>query len=573
MEHDTRKLAYHHRGGDQPLIGGTLDAFVRSVAQRFPSHDAVVSIDQRRRVTYAELDAEVERTARGLLALGLERGDRLGLWSTDNLEWVVVQLATARIGVILVNINPAWRSAELEHALRAARVRTLVLIPSFRSSHYADIVRSVCPEADTASPATFAPAAFPELRHLVIYDPDDVDGTVRPAPAFTCWSELIDAGTTVPDDATTRRAAMLDADDPINIQFTSGTTGFPKPVMLTHHGILNNAFSVAEAMHFTEADRLCVPVPFYHCFGMVVSTLACLTHGAAIVIPAPHFDAGATLAAIASESCTAVHGVPAMFAAELDRPDFATYDLSSLRTGIMGGAPCPPALVRRVMGDMGCREILIAYGQTEASPVTHLTHPDDTIERRTETVGTNLPHQEVKIIDPERGDLCRTGEPGEICFRGYHVMRGYFELPVETRDAVDDAGWLHSGDLGTMDADGTLRITGRLKDMIIRGGENIYPAEIEATLVTHPDVAEIAVFGVPDPARGEAVAAWIRLRNGATPDEDTVRDFARERMAHFKVPEHIRFVDEFPRTVTGKIQKFRMRDEEAALREAEATPV
>jgi fatty-acyl-CoA synthase len=355
------------------------------------------------------------------------------------------------------------------------------------------------------------------------------------------------------------RAVSLDPDDPINIQFTSGTTGLPKAVLLTHHNILNNGYFIGRVMDFSPEDRLCVPVPFYHCFGMVVSNLACLTHGAAIVIPAPHFEAGATLSAIQDERCTAVHGVPTMFIAELERPDFQVYDLSSLRTGIMAGAPCPPELVRRVMEVMGCRDILIGYGQTETSPVTHLTRPGDPIQKRVRTVGTNLPHQEVKVVDTATGRTLPIGESGEICFRGYHVMRGYYGQAEATAEVLDRAGWLHSGDLGALDEDGYLAITGRLKDMIIRGGENIYPAEIEAFYYEYPEVAEVAVFGVPDPKMGEEVGAWIRLREGAEADADQLKDYARSQIAHYKVPRYLWIVGEFPMTATGKIQKFRIR--------------
>ncbi len=556
-------LSYVHRGGDAPLLGSDVDGFFREVAARHAEREAVVSVAQGLRVTYGELDALVEEAARGLVGLGVEAGDRVGIWATDNAQWIVVQLATARIGAVLVNINPAYRTAELRHALRLARVQVLLLIPAFRSSRYPEMVLEACPEAARLDPKAFAarPASdLPDLRRLVVYDPDDIEAAARPARSFLTWSEMIAAGAAVPAQQIDDRRRSLDRDDPINIQFTSGTTGFPKAVVLTHHNILNNGWFIGRTMGFGPEDRLCVPVPFYHCFGMVVSNLACLTHGAAIVIPAPHFEAGATLAAIQAERCTALHGVPTMFIAELERPDFADYDLSSLRAGIMAGAPCPPDLVRRVIEEMGCREILIGYGETEASPVTHLTRPDDSFERRTKTVGINLPHQEVKVIDTRTGATVPVGETGEVCFRGYHVMRGYFEQPQATAEAIDEAGWLHSGDLGVMDSDGYLSITGRLKDMIIRGGENIYPAEIEAFYHGHPKVAEAAVFGVPDPRMGEEVGAWIRLHQGARADPEELIAYARGRIAHYKVPRYLWIVDEFPMTVTGKIQKFRIRE-------------
>jgi fatty-acyl-CoA synthase len=552
--------SYFHSGGETPLLGRTIGAQLEDVCARHADREAVVSIPQGVRVTYGELLARSGDVARGLIALGVGKGDRVGIWSTDNLEWVLLQLATAQVGAVLVNVNPAYRATELEHALRLARVQVLVLIPSFRRSDYVAMVVELCPESLRAGPEAFSAKRLPELRRLVVYNPGDPPGTIRPAPACTTWPELLELARRVGDAPLRAREAALDPDDPINIQFTSGTTGFPKAVVLTHHNILNNGFFVGEAMGLTDRDRVCVPVPFYHCFGMVVSNLACLTHGSTIVIPAPHFEAGATLAAIQQERCTAVHGVPTMFIEELERPDFRSFDLTSLRTGIMAGAPCPPQLLRRVMEEMGCREILVGYGQTEASPVTHLTRPGDHPQRRIETVGINLPHQEVKVVDPRSGATVPAGEQGEVCFRGYHVMRGYYGQEQATREAIDEAGWLHSGDLGVMDGDGYLRITGRLRDMIIRGGENIYPAEIEAFYYEHPKVAQIAVFGVPDEVMGEEVAAWVRLHEGTTTRPQELREWARERIAYYKVPRYIWIVDEFPTTVTGKIQKFRMRE-------------
>ncbi|MDH3592768.1 MAG: AMP-binding protein, partial [Planctomycetota bacterium] len=440
-----------------------------------------------------------------------------------------------------------------------ARVEGLVLIPSFRSSKYVEMVRLLVPELDREGP--IESAGLPDLRWVAVVDPDAPDDTTRPAPGFLVWNDLLDAGRDLGEDALARRAERLDADDPVNIQFTSGTTGAPKAVVLTHHGILNNALAIGEVMKFTAEDRLCVPVPFYHCFGMVVSNLASLVHGATIVIPSPHFEAGAVLHAIARERCTAVHGVPTMFVAELERPDFDDYDLGSLRTGIMAGAPCPPELVRQVIDRMGCREILVAYGMTEASPVTHCTRSDDDFDKRVLTVGTNLPHQEVKIVDPETGAKVPIGAKGEVCFRGYHRMREYLGDEAATRETIDEAGWLHSGDIGVLAADGYLSITGRLKNMIIRGGENIYPAEIESALYRHECVADAAVFGVPDARMGEEIAAWIRLREGAETSADDLRAFAKDALAHFKIPRYIWFVDDFPMTVSGKIQKFRLREQ------------
>ncbi len=540
--------SYLHRGGSTPLIGETIDAFLRGVTRRFAEREALVSIHQGIRLTYAALDRQVERLAKGLMAIGIAKGDRVGIWATDNAEWVMLQLATARMGAVLVNVNPAYRTGELEYALRYAKVQTLFLVPSFRTSDYPRMLKEVWPSD-----------RVPQLAKAVVYDPAGADSTRAPE-GFLAWQDVLAAGASVSDDALRERSASLDPDDPINIQFTSGTTGFPKGVVLTHHNILNNGFFVGEAMRLTERDRLCVPVPFYHCFGMVVSSLACLTHGAALVIPAPHFEAGAILAAVEREKCTVLHGVPTMFVQELEHPDFRKRDLRSLRTGIMAGAPCPPELVRRVIEEMEIREILIGYGQTEASPVTHSTRPDDSFERRVNTVGTNLDHQEVKVVDVATGRVLPVGGQGEVCFRGYHVMRGYFEQAEATRKTIDEAGWLHSGDLGVMDDQGYVRITGRIKDMIARGGEKIFPAEIEAFYFGHPKIADIAVFGVPDRVMGEEVAAWIKLREGARAEPEEFREYARGRIAHYKIPKHVWIVADFPMTVTGKIQKFRMRE-------------
>lgn len=560
--------SYAHTGGLVPLLGSTIDEHFRAVAERFASREAIVSVMQDQRLTYAQLDRAVQRVARALMGIGVARGDRVGIWATDNLEWVLLQLATARIGAVLVNINPAYRIEELRHAMRLAQVNCVFLMPSFRSSRYVEMLRELVPEAEGVEPLQMHAHLLPHLRRVVVYDPMHLERRERWVRGFMTWAEFLDAAESVNDALLDRRAALLDADDPVNIQFTSGTTGFPKAVVLSHHNILNNAYFTGEAMGFTEQDRLCVPLPFYHCFGMVVSNLLCLARGACIVIPSDHFEPGAALRAIQDERCTAVHGVPTMFLAELDHPEFETFDLSSLRTGIMAGAPCPPELMRRVMEEMGCREILIGYGQTECSPIATLTDPDDSIERRTQTVGKPIAHQQCKIVDPDSGRIQPRGVPGEVCFRGWHVMRGYYAQPEETAKAIDEARWLHSGDLGVMDEDGYIRITGRLKDMIIRGGENIYPAEIEAFFYEHPDVEEIAVFGVPDERMGEEVGAWVRLRGGAAADVEALTSWARGRMAHFKVPKLIWFVDRFPMTVTGKIQKNRIRDAVQRWRDA-----
>ena len=571
-----RETSYCHRGGEAPLLGTTIPQHFAEVAQRFPERDAVVSLPQQRRLTYAGLAAEIDRLARGLVGLGFGKGERIGIWSTNNIEWLLLQMATARIGAVLVNINPAYRPRELAYALKRSEVQGLFVIPAFRGSDYLAMLGELIPELDRCGPgelknAELNSAEFPQLRRIVLYDPARPGETARAARGYTLWAEVLAAGEAVPPQRLDEIGQTLDLDDPINIQYTSGTTGFPKAVVLTHHNILNNAWSSAQAMHFTERDRLCIPVPFYHCFGMVLANLLCLSTGACAVIACEHFDALAILQAVQQERCTALHGVPTMFIAELEHPRFNEFDLSSLRTGIMAGAPCPPPLLKRVMEEMHCREILIGYGETEASPLTHLTSRDDSLERRTETVGTNLPHQEVKVKRLADGRTARLGEVGEVCFRGHHVMRGYYGDPEATAKAIDAAGWLHSGDLGTMDADGYLRITGRLKEMIIRGGENIYPREIEEVLFAHPKVAQVAVFGIPDEFYGEEIMAWIQLHAGQSAEEREMRDFCRANMAHFKVPKFIWFVDEFPTTVTGKLQKFRMR--EIALQKLQAVTV
>lgn len=554
------KLSYVHQGGDTPLLGTTIEQLFREIVRRFPDYEAVVSIPQGVRLSYAAFHENVRQLAKALIALGISQGDRVGIWSTNNLEWVLLQMATAYVGAILVNINPGYRPRGLQHALERAQVQVLFLIPSFRTSNYIDMVCELCPEARTSAPEAFSSTLLPDLRHIIVYDPEDAKQTLHPQPGFLTWGELIDRSERISDDALDARAVRLDPDDPINIQFTSGTTGFPKAVVLTHHNIVNNAYFAAKIMRLSAEDRLCVAVPFYHCFGMVVANLVCITVGATIVIPSEHFEATPTLAAIDQERCTAIHGVPTMFVAELEHPDFTRFDHSSLRTGIMAGAPCPPELVRRVMEDMGCKEILIGYGQTEASPITHLTRPEDSFERRIGTVGTNLPHQECKIIDPQSGAVLSIGQQGEVCFRGYHVMQGYYGQEDATHAAIDEAGWLHSGDLGVLDDEGYLRITGRLKDMIIRGGENVYPAEIENFYFSHPKVAEIAVFGVPDEKMGEEIGAWIKLHEGTEAHPEEFREYAKNKIAYFKIPRYMWIVEEFPMTVTGKIQKFRIRE-------------
>lgn len=552
--------SYYRTNGEPPLLAATIPEHFAVIVQKFSENEAVVSLPQGRRLTYAKMAQEVDRLAKGLIAMGYGKGERIGVWSTNNIEWLLLQLATATIGVILVNINPAYRQKELAYALQRSEVQGLFMIPAFRTSNYLEMVKELFPELEQHSRRTLQNKALPFMRHIMLYDPAEPEKTNTPLPGLVPWQDVLTAGQKVTDEQLATITSELQCHDPINIQYTSGTTGFPKAVVLTHHNILNNAYFSALAMHFTAADRLCVPVPFYHCFGMVLANLLCLSVGACIVIACEHFDPLQVLTAIAQEKCTAVHGVPTMFIAQLEHPRFHDFDLTSLRTGIMAGAPCPPELMKQVINEMHCRQILIGYGETEASPITHLTLPDDTFHRRIHTVGRNLPHQEVQVVDTRDGQQVPLLEIGEICFRGYHIMQGYYGDQQATEKAIDEDGWLHSGDLGKMDKDGYVEITGRLKEMIIRGGENIYPREIEDYIFTHPKVAAIAVFGIPDNRYGEEIMAWVQPHADMSITEQEIRQFCHDKIAHYKIPRYIWFVDEFPMTVTGKIQKFKMRE-------------
>jgi fatty-acyl-CoA synthase len=527
--------SYSHGASDVPLLGETIGRNLERVVERHGDREALVSRHQGLSFTYAELNAAVDRVALGLLAAGVGKGDRVGIWAPNCAEWVLVQYATAKVGAILVNVNPAYRAHELEYALRQSGVGLLVSARSFKTSDYVAMVDEVRPGLEA-------------LDRVVLLGDDS-------------WDELIVAGSSL--DAAQLRGRMdeLTFDDPINIQYTSGTTGFPKGATLSHHNILNNGFFVGELLGYGPEDRVCLPVPFYHCFGMVMGNLGATTHGSCIVIPAPAFEPGATLETVADERCTSLYGVPTMFIAELDHPDFGAHDLASLRTGIMAGSPCPAEVMKRVQDEMRMAEVAICYGMTETSPVSTQTRKDDTFERRVGTVGRAGPHVEVKIVDPETGLVVPRDEPGEFCTRGYSVMLGYWDEPEKTREAIDAAGWMHTGDLATMDADGYSRIVGRIKDMVIRGGENVYPREIEEFLYGHPAVADVQVVGVPDPKYGEELCAWVVLREGAAASEEEIREFCRGQLAHFKVPRYVVFADEFPMTVTGKVQKFKMREE------------
>jgi fatty-acyl-CoA synthase len=542
------QLSYSHGASAQPLLGETIGDNLHRMATRYPASEAVVDVPAGRRWTYEQLDADTDSLASGLLTLGMAKGDRVGIWAPNCAEWVLLQYATAKIGAILVNINPAYRSHELGYVLQQSGIRLLVSAESFRTSDYRAMIDEVRGE-------------LPDLEKIIYL------GTVD-------WDGLLVTGIAASDEALAARAATLAFDDPINIQYTSGTTGFPKGATLSHHNILNNGFFIGEGCRYTENDRVCIPVPFYHCFGMVLGNLACTTHGACIVIPAPGFEPAATLAAVQAEKCTSLYGVPTMFIAELALPDFARYDLSSLRTGIMAGSPCPVEVMKRVLSEMHMPEVEICYGMTETSPVSTQTGADDDMERRVSTVGRVHPHVEVKVIDPETGLVLPRGSHGELCTRGYSVMLGYWNEPDKTAEAIDAGRWMHTGDLAVMDEAGYLNIVGRIKDMVIRGGENIYPREVEEFLYTHPDIEDVQVIGVPDARYGEELCAWVKLRPGSTIDAEQVREFCTGKIAHYKIPRYVRVTEDFPMTVTGKVQKFKMRETsitELSLEHAAAT--
>jgi fatty-acyl-CoA synthase len=538
----TAQPSYSHGVSSQALIGETIGENLRRVAARFGDREAMVDVPSGRRWTYRQLDADTNTLARGLLAAGIGTGERVGIWSPNCPEWVLLQYATAKMGAILVNINPAYRTHELAYVLRQAGIRLLVSAENFKTSDYRAMVGEVRGD-------------LPGLEDVIFI-------------STAGWDKLLAAGVAAADaaaagdepDALVAREATLAFDDPINIQYTSGTTGFPKGATLSHHNILNNGFFIGEYCRYNEADRVAIPVPFYHCFGMVLGNLACTTHGAAIVIPAPGFEPAATLRAVQQERCTSLYGVPTMFIAELALPDFASYDLSSLRTGIMAGSPCPVEVMKRVVSEMHMEEVTIAYGMTETSPVSAQTRADEELERRVSTVGRVHPHVEVKVIDPETGRVLPRGTPGEMCTRGYSVMLGYWDDPERTAEVIDAARWMHTGDLAVMDDAGYLNIVGRIKDLVIRGGENIYPREVEEFLYGHPQIEDVQVIGVPDEKYGEELCAWIRVRGGAELTAEDIRAYCTGKIAHYKIPRYVRITTEFPMTVTGKIQKYKMRE-------------
>jgi fatty-acyl-CoA synthase len=526
-------LSYAHGACDEPLLGETIGRNLERTAARVPDAEALVSVRQGLRYTYREFDAAVDRLASGLARAGLRKGDRIGVWGPNVAEWALTQYATAKLGLILVNINPAYRVSELRYALGQSGCRWLIAAQECRGSDFRAMLAEVSGE-------------LPSLERGVFFETAE-------------WEEL--AAASANRELLEAIGAELDFDDPINIQYTSGTTGFPKGATLTHHNILNNGHFIAGLLRYGPEDRVCIPVPLYHCFGMVLGNLACTCRGACIVYPAPSFDPVATLEACAGERCTSLYGVPTMFIAQLGHERFSEFDLSSLRTGIMAGSPCPIEVMKRVNDEMGISQIGIAFGMTETSPVSTQVRIDDTLEHRCETVGQVMPHTEIKVIDPVSGGTVPRGEPGEFCARGYLVMRGYWNDPERTAEVIDPARWMHTGDLATMDDDGYIRVVGRIKDMVIRGGENVYPREIEEFLYTHPHIADVQVIGVPDERYGEELMAWVVLRAGATLDEQELREFCRGRIAHYKIPRYVKFVDSFPMTVTGKVQKFKMREQ------------
>ena len=533
--------SYVHGPSHIPLLGETIGECLDRITVACGERDALISCHQRVRYTYSELHREAERIACGLLALGVEPGDRVGIWSPNCAEWLIAQYALAKVGAITVNINPAYRLRELEYALQQSGVSVLIAARRFRDGDYVAMLNELAPK-------------LPSLRTVVYLGPDREQGGIT-------WHDLAVQGESVAESRLRERESALQFDDSINIQYTSGTTGAPKGATLSHHSILNNGFFVGERLRYTTNDRICLPVPFYHCFGCVLGSLAALTHGSAIVLPAESFDAEACLRAVQEERCTSLYGVPTMFIAQLEHPAFSRYRIDSLRTGIMAGAPCPIDVMRQVTERMHMPEVTICYGMTETSPVSFQSSVDDPLEARVATVGTVHPHIECKIVDPRTGAAVLRGEPGELCTRGYSVMLGYWNDPEATALAIDSARWMHSGDLAAMREDGYVNIVGRLKDMIIRGGENIYPREIEEFLHGHPKIGDVQVIGVPDSKYGEEVCAWIRLREGKTATEEEIRDYCRGQIATYKIPRYIRFTTEFPMTVTGKIQKFRLREQ------------
>jgi fatty-acyl-CoA synthase len=546
--------SYTSGSSDKPLLGLTIGEMFDQIVAQYPTNEALVVRHQKVRYSYRELQTQVNQCARGLLATGLKKGDRIGIWSPNHAEWVIMQFATSKMGAILVNINPAYRLHELEYALKQSGCTAIVIAPEFKTSNYTQMMYELIPELNSAKPGQLKSEKLPELKTVIRL------GIESKAGMWT-WQDLMDMAKQISETELAECQRQLEFDDPINIQYTSGTTGYPKGATLSHHNILNNGYFVGEIMKLTDKDRLVIPVPLYHCFGMVLGNLACVTHGAAMLFPGPSFEAESVLSMIQEEKATAVHGVPTMFIAELGHPDFNKYDLTSLRTGLMAGSPCPIEVMKQVNTHMHMKEVEIAYGMTETSPVSFQTRANAPLDKRVSTVGQIHPHVEVKIVEPATAKIVPVGEIGELCTRGYSVMLGYWNDEEKTRDAVDVSGWMHTGDLAVMDEDGYVNIVGRIKDMVIRGGENVYPREIEEFLYSHPKISDVQVIGVPDQKYGEEIMAWIRLKEGESATSEELLEFCRDQIAHFKIPRYFKFVDAFPMTVTGKIQKFVMRKE------------
>ncbi|MCO4758296.1 MAG: AMP-binding protein [Oceanospirillaceae bacterium] len=538
----------------KPLIGMTIGDKFDEIATTYPDNDALIVRHQGIRLTYAELKQRVDEAARAFLAIGVKRGDRVGMWSPNCAQWTITQFATAKVGAILVNVNPAYRLHELEYAMNQSEAKFLVTADSFKSSNYSQMLYDLAPELKTCAEGELQSEKMPNLQGIINLSPEKLDGMWR-------WDDFVEMAEKIDASQLNKIQAELQFDDPINIQYTSGTTGFPKGAALSHHNILNNGYFVAESMNFTDQDRLVIPVPLYHCFGMVMGNLGCMTHGATMIYPDDGFEPKSVLEAVAEERATALYGVPTMFIAEMEHPDFDQYDVSTLRTGIMAGSICPAEVMKAVNSKLHMEEVQIAYGMTETSPVSTQTAADDAFEKRVTTVGRTQPHLETKLVDPATGNIVPRGEVGELCTRGYSVMLKYWNNPEATAGSIDPAGWMHTEDLATMDEEGYIQIVGRIKDMVIRGGENVYPKEIEEFLYTHPSISDVQVTGVPDKKYGEELIAWVKLSPGAenVSDED-LRAFCKGKITHFKIPRYFKFVNEFPMTVTGKIQKFKMRE-------------
>jgi len=549
-----RRWSYTSGTSDTPLLGLTIGDLFDQTVEKYPDHPGLISRQQNIRLTYRDLQNQVNRCAKGLMHLGFQKGQRLGIWSPNRAEWCVTQFATSKIGVILVNINPSYRLHELEYALKQSGCSGIVIAPEFKTSNYTEMLFTLAPELRDCEAGKLKAARLPELTAVIRLGSEKMPGMFN-------WDELMTMGESVSDQELSQKQREQEFDDPINIQYTSGTTGFPKGATLSHHNILNNGYFVARLQNLTHEDRLCIPVPLYHCFGMVMGNLGCVTHGATMIYPSEGFEPLAVLETVQEEKCTALYGVPTMFIAELDHPDFSRFDLTSLRTGVMAGSPCPSEVMKKVISLMHMREVEICHGMTETSPVSTQTRIDAPLDKRVSTVGVIHPHLEIKIVDPSTGQVVPVGKPGELCTRGYSVMLGYWNNPEATAGAIDQARWMHTGDLATMDAEGYINIVGRIKDMIIRGGENVYPREIEEFLYTHPKISDVQVIGLPDPKYGEEIMAWVKVKQDEQVTAEELQAFCKGQIAHYKVPRYFKFVDAFPMTVTGKIQKFQMRQQ------------